>query len=193
MRDVRAKHPDVIFLAEAFTRPKVMKALAKLGFSQSYTYFTWRTFKEELQAYLSEITRYPERDYFRPNFFVTTPDILPVQLQSGEPWMFKSRAALAATLSSNYGIYNGFELLEHEPISGREEYLDSEKYEIRTRDWNKPGHIKSYIRDLNMARRANPALRQTSNLRFVAIDDGNVIGFLKESTDGENVVAIAVA
>ena len=96
-----------------------MKALAKLGFSQSYTYFTWRTGKDELQAYLSELTRYPEREYFRPNFFVNTPDILPVHLQSGEPWMFKSRVALAATLSGNYGIYNGFELIEHEPIPGR--------------------------------------------------------------------------
>ena len=131
LQEVRVRYPDVIFLSEAFTRPKVMKALAKLGFSQSYTYFTWRTGKEELQAYLTEITRYPEREYFRPNFFITTPDILPVQLQTGEPWMFKSRAALAATLSSNYGIYNGFELLEHEPIPGREEYVNSEKYEIK--------------------------------------------------------------
>ena len=96
-----------------------MKALAKLGFTQSYTYFTWRTGKDELQAYLSEITRYPEREYFRPNFFVNTPDILPLHLQTGEPWMFKARVALAATLSSNYGIYNGFELLEHEPIPGQ--------------------------------------------------------------------------
>ena len=139
-----------------------MKALAKLGFSQSYTYFTWRTAKEELQAYLSELTGYPEREYFRPNFFVTTPDILPVQLQTGETWMFKSRAALAATLSSNYGIYNGFELLEHEPIPGREEYLNSEKYEIRTRDWNKPGNIKDYLARLNTIRRDNGALQQTA-------------------------------
>ena len=161
IREVRTQHPDVIFLSEAFTRPKVMKALAKLGFSQSYTYFTWRTAKEEIQAYLSELTRYPEREYFRPNFFVTTPDILPVQLQSGEPWMFKSRVALAATLSSNYGIYNGFELLEHEPIPGREEYLNSEKYEIKTRDWNKPGNIKDYLGRLNAIRRGNAALLQT--------------------------------
>ena len=146
--------PDVIFLAEAFTRPKLMKGLAKLGFTQSYTYFTWRTQKWELEPYLNELTAYPERDYYRPNFFVNTPDILPYHLQSGEPWMFKSRAALAATLSSTYGIYNGFELLEHEPIPGREEYLNSEKYEIKMRDWNKPGNIKPYIGDLNRARRA---------------------------------------
>ena len=146
----------MIFLSEAFTRPKVMKALAKLGFTQSYTYFTWRTGKEELQAYLSELTGYPEREYFRPNFFVNTPDILPFHLQSGEPWMFKARVALAATLSGNYGIYNGFELLEHEPIPGKEEYLNSEKYEIKVRDWNKPGNIKDYIGQLNRLRHEQP-------------------------------------
>jgi starch synthase (maltosyl-transferring) len=146
-----------------------------------------------LQAYLSEITRYPEREYFRPNFFVNTPDILPVHLQSGEPWMFKARVALAATLSGNYGIYNGFELLEHEPIPGKEEYLNSEKYELKVRDWNKLGNIKSYIGRLNRIRRNNPALLQTSNLRFAQIDDDEVIGFVKESVDGENAVAVAVA
>ncbi len=139
IHEVQLRHPDVIFLAEAFTRPKLMKGLAKLGFTQSYTYFTWRTQKWELEQYLNELTAYPERDFYRPNFFVNTPDILPYHLQSGETWMFKSRVALAATLSSTYGIYNGFELLEHDPIPGREEYLDSEKYEIKVRDWNKAG------------------------------------------------------
>ena len=193
LRELRAHHPDVIFLSEAFTRPKVMKALAKLGFSQSYTYFTWRTRKDELQAYLSEITGYPERDYFRPNFFVTTPDILPVELQGGEPWMFKSRLALAATLSSNYGIYNGFELLEHDPIPGREEYINSEKYEIKIRDWNRPGNIKDYVTRLNRLRRHNSALQQTANLQFLQVDNANVIGFLKRSVDGGNAVACAIA
>jgi starch synthase (maltosyl-transferring) len=191
--EVQAVDPGVIFLAEAFTRPKLMKALAKLGFTQSYTYFTWRTTKEELQAYLSEITGYPEREYFRPNFFVNTPDILPYHLQSGEPWIFKARVALAATLSGNYGIYSGFELLEHEPIPGREEYLDSDKYEIKVRDWNKPGNIKDYIGGLNRLRRANPALLQTGNLRFAQIDDREVIGYVKESADASNAVAVAVA
>ena len=167
IREVKLREPDTIFLSEAFTRPKIMKALAKLGFSQSYTYFTWRERKAELESYLTEITRYPERDFFRPNFFVSTPDILPVHLQSGEPWAFKSRFALAATLSSNYGIFNGFELLEHEPLPGKEEYANSEKYEIRIRDWDKPGNIKDYIADLNRIRRDNPSLLQTSNLRFV--------------------------
>ncbi|HEU5019465.1 MAG TPA: alpha-1,4-glucan--maltose-1-phosphate maltosyltransferase [Pseudolabrys sp.] len=193
IHDVQSRHPDVLFLAEAFTRPKVMKALAKLGFSQSYTYFTWRTGKGELQEYLSELTGYPEREYFRPNFFVTTPDILPVQLQTGEPWLFKARAALAATLSSNYGIYNGYELLEHEPIPGREEFINSEKYELKTRDWNKPGNIKGYIKRLNFVRRENAALLQTARLRFLLIDDPAVIGFIKESIHDDNAVAAAIA
>src|SRR6516225_5506959 len=193
IREVQSVDADVIFLSEAFTRPKVMKALAKLGFNQSYTYFTWRTGKEELQTYLSEITGYPEREYFRPNFFVNTPDILPFHLQSGEPWIFKARVALAATLSGNYGIYNGFELLEHEAIPGKEEYLDSEKYELKVRDWDWPGNIKDYIGRLNRIRRDNAALLQTSNLRFAQIDDNEVIGFIKESVARYNAVAVAVA
>jgi starch synthase (maltosyl-transferring) len=193
IHEVQLRHPEVIFLAEAFTRPALMKGLAKLGFTQSYTYFTWRTQKWELEQYLIELTAYPERDFYRPNFFVNTPDILPWHLQSGETWMFKSRAALAATLSSTYGIYNGFELLEHDPIPGREEYLDSEKYEIKVRDWDKPGNIKPYIRDLNRARRESAALQQTSNLRFIPIEDGNVIGFVKESVNQTNSVVAAIA
>jgi starch synthase (maltosyl-transferring) len=193
IHEVQLRHPDVIFLAEAFTRPKLMKGLAKLGFTQSYTYFTWRTQKWELEQYLTELTRYPERDFYRPNFFVNTPDILPYHLQGGEPWMFKCRVALAALLSSTYGIYNGFELLEHEPIPGREEYLDSEKYEIKVRDWDKPGNIKDYIRDLNRVRRENAALQQTSNLRFIPIEDGNVTAFAKESVDQTNTVIGAIA
>jgi starch synthase (maltosyl-transferring) len=193
IREVQLRHPDVIFLAEAFTRPKVMKGLAKLGFTQSYTYFTWRTRKWEIEQYLRELTDYPERDFYRPNFFVNTPDILPFHLQSGEPWVFKSRLALAATLSGNYGIYSGFELLEHQPIPGKEEYLDSEKYEIKVRDWDQPGNLKSYIRDINLARRANAALLQTANLAFAPIDNENVIGFVKRSVDGSNAVAVAIA
>ncbi len=193
IHDIQSRHPQVIFLAEAFTRPKLMKGLAKLGFTQSYTYFTWRAQKWELEQYLNELTDYPERDFYRPNFFVNTPDILPWHLQSGETWMFKSRAALAATLSSTWGIYNGFELLEHEPIPGREEYLDSEKYEIKVRDWDRPGNIKPYIRDLNRARRENTALQQTSNLRFLPVEDGNVIACVKESVNQTNSVVAAIA
>lgn len=193
IQEVQARHPDVIFLSEAFTRPKLMKALAKRGFTQSYTYFTWRTEKWEIEDYLRELTRYPERDFYRPNFFTNTPDILPFHLQGGEPWMFKARLALAATLSGSYGIYNGYELIEHEPIPGREEYLDSEKYEIKVRDWNKDGNIKPYIATVNRIRRAHPALQQTANLRFLGIADDHVTGFVKEAPDGSDTVVVAIA
>lgn len=193
IHEVQIRHPDALFLAEAFTRPKLMKGLAKLGFTQSYTYFTWRTQRWELEQYLNELTAYPERDFYRPNFFVNTPDILPYHLQGGEAWMFRSRVALAATLSSVYGIYNGFELLEHEPLPGREEYQDSEKYEIKVRDWDKPGNIKPYIKELNRIRRENAALQQTSNLHFLSPEDGNVIAFVKESVNQTNSVVVAIA
>ena len=193
IREIQLRHPDVIFLAGAFARPKQMNGLAKLGFTQSCTFFTWRTEKWELDQYLRDLTAYPERDYYRPNFFVNTPDILPYQLQGGEPWMFKSRVALAATLSSSYGIHNGFELLEHEAIPGREEYLDSEKYQIKVRDWDRPGNIKPYIRDLNRARRESTALQQTGNLRFIPIDDDHVIGFVKDSLNQTNSVVVTIA
>ena len=194
IREVQTRYPDTVFLSEAFTRPKVMKALAKLGFTQSYTYFTWRTGKTEFEDYLNELARYPEREYFQPNFFVNTPDILPFHLQGGERRIFKTRVALAATLSSSYGIYSGFELLEHLPLGpGKEEYLDSEKYEIRPRDWNAPGNIKDYITQLNQIRRENAALQQTSNLRFVMVDSPEVTGFIKESVARDNAVAVAIA
>lgn len=193
IKDIQQRDPNVIFLAEAFTRPKLMKGLAKLGFTQSYTYFTWRTRKAEIEEYLRELTGYPEREYFRPNFFVSTPDILPFHLQNGEPWMFKARVALAATLSATYGVYNGFELLEHDPVPGKEEYLNSEKYEIKVRDWNRPGNIKDYIRDLNAARRSNAALLQTSRLQFVHVENDNVTGFVKSDATNSNVIAVSIA
>jgi starch synthase (maltosyl-transferring) len=146
-----------------------------------------------LSEYVSELTSYPIREYFRPNFFVTTPDILPIELQSGETWRFKARFALAATLSSLYGIYNGFELLEHEPLPGREEYLNSEKYEFKVRDWNKADNIKDYIARFNRLRRQNSALQQTANVRFLLIDHDGTIGFLKEGVEGDNAVAAAIA
>jgi starch synthase (maltosyl-transferring) len=191
--EVQERDPDVIFLAEAFTRPKVMKGLAKLGFTQSYTYFTWRTERWEIEQYVNELAGYPEREFYRPNFFVSTPDILPFHLQSGDPWIFKARVALAATLSGNYGIYNGFELLEHEPIPGREEYLNSEKYELKTRDWDKPGNIKPYIAQINQIRRDNPALQQTSDIRFLSVEDQSVIAYVKQSSDQTNVVVVVIA
>ncbi len=193
IREVQLARPDVIFVAESTARPKPMKSLAKLGFTQTSTYFPWRTRKWELEQYLGEVTAHPERDFHRPNFFVSTPDILPYHLQGGESWMFKSRAALAATLSSNYGIYNGFELLEHEAVSDKEEYLNSDKYEIKPRNWEQPGNIKSYLGDLNRIRRDNAGLQQTTQLRFVAVDDGNVIAFAKESLNLTNTVVAAIA
>jgi starch synthase (maltosyl-transferring) len=193
IQEVQRAHPDVIFLAEAFARPKLTKGLAKLGFTQSYTHFTSCTSKGELQQYLGELTCYPTRDFLRPNFFVNTTDILPCHLQSGEAWMFKSRAALAAMLSGSYGIYNGFELLEHDAFPGHEDYLDSDKFEIKLRDWNAPCNIKPYLGLLNRIRRGHAALQQTANLRFVTIDDGNVIAFVKQSADLASTVAVAIA
>jgi starch synthase (maltosyl-transferring) len=193
IHEVQDRQPDVVFLSEAFTRPKIMKALAKLGFTQSYTYFTWRTGKDELQAYLTELARYPEREYYRPNFFTNTPDILPFHLQGGERWMFMSRFALAATLGGPMESTMASSCSSTSRFPGREEYLDSEKYEMRVRDWNKPGNIKDYIARLNRIRRSNPALQQTSNLRFVPVDDSQVIGFVKESVEGRNSIAVAIA
>ena len=193
IKEVQSRDPDVLFLSEAFTRPKVMKGLAKLGFTQSYTYFTWRTERWEIEQYVTELAGYPEREFFRPNFFVSTPDILPFHLQRGDPWMFKARLALAATLSSNFGIYNGFELLEHPAIPGREEYVDSEKYELKCRDWENPGNIKAYIAQINRIRRENPALQQTSAIRFLPVEDNSVIAYVKHSADQTNVVVTVIA
>ena len=170
-----------------------MKGLAKLGFTQSYTYFTWRTQKWELEQYLTELTGYPERDFYRPNFFVNTPDILPYHLQSGETWMFKSRVALAATLSGTYGIYNGFELLEHEPIPGTRGISRFRKIRDQGARLGQARQHQALYPRLNRARRANAALQQTSNLRFIPIEDGNVIGFVKESVDETNSVVGAIA
>ena len=164
--DIRGRHPDVIFLAEAFTRPKLMYRLAKVGFTQSYTYFTWRNTKQEIIEYLTELNAPPVRDFFRPNFFVNTPDINPPFLQtSGRPG-FLIRAALACTLSGLWGMYSGFELCEAAPLPGREEYLDSEKYQIRVRDFAAPGNIVGEITALNRIRRAHPALQSHLGVTF---------------------------
>ncbi|PYE85761.1 alpha-1,4-glucan--maltose-1-phosphate maltosyltransferase [Pseudoroseicyclus aestuarii] len=164
--EVQARHPGAIFLSEAFTRPKVMKRLAKLGFNQSYSYFTWRNEKWELEEYLTELTTEECRHYMRPNFFTSTPDINPVFLQtSGRPG-FRIRAALAATLSGNWGVYNGFEICDAAPLPGKEEFLDSEKYEIKDWDFDAPGHVKDDLRLLNALRRENPCMRDFTNLKF---------------------------
>jgi starch synthase (maltosyl-transferring) len=169
-----------------------MKGLAKLGFTQSYTYFTWRNTKWELAEYLTELTSYPAREYFRPNFFTNTPDILPVFLQEGGRPAFRIRLVLAATLSPVYGIYNGFELCESTPIAGREEYLHSEKYEYKVWDWDRPGNIKEDVAILNRFRRNNRAMQDFNNLRFLNCGDPNILAYAKISADRENVVIVVV-
>ncbi|MGI9252757.1 MAG: alpha-1,4-glucan--maltose-1-phosphate maltosyltransferase, partial [Thermomicrobiales bacterium] len=158
--EVQETNPEVIFLAEAFTRPKVMKALAKAGFTQSYTYFTWRNFKQEITDYFTELTRQEPREYMRGNLFPNTPDILPAILQEGGRPAFRMRLCLAATLSSVYGIYSGFEQCENAAIPGKEEYLDSEKYQIKVRDWNAPGNIIDDVTRINRIRNEHPALQE---------------------------------
>jgi starch synthase (maltosyl-transferring) len=190
--EIQAVDPDVIFLSEAFTRPKVMQALAKAGFTQSYTYFTWRTFKAELTEYLTELCQGEMAEYFRGNLFTNTPDILPPILQQGGRPAFKQRVALAATLSSVYGIYSGYELCEDAAVPGTEEYQDSEKYEIRVRDWIAPGRITDYIARLNRIRRENPALQESRNLRFFEAGDDHVLFYGKRSADGSNIVLVVV-
>jgi starch synthase (maltosyl-transferring) len=192
IREVKRRCPEAIFLSEAFTRPKMMRALAKAGFSQSYTYFTWRNSKAELTEYLTELTRFPTSEYFRPNFFTNTPDILPEFLQQGGRAAFRIRLALAATLSPAYGIYNGFELCENTPIPGREEYLDSEKYEYKVWDWDRPGNIKDDILSVNRFRRENPAMRQFLNLRFLDCGEPNIIAYAKTAAEPPNVVVVIV-
>ncbi len=189
---VRAENPDVFFLAEAFTRPPMMEALAQIGFSQSYTYFTWRNTKAELTAYLTELTQPEAALTFRPNFFANTPDILPPILQSGSRAAFKLRLVLAATLSPAYGIYSGFELCEHAAIDGREEYLDSEKYEIKVRDWSAPGNLAGFIARVNQARADNPALHQFTNLHFLDVDNDQLIAYAKWDVSRVNWVIIVV-
>ena len=190
--DVQQAHPDVIFLSEAFTRPKVMRSLAKAGFTQSYTYFTWRNFKPELEEYFTELTQSEMREYYRGNLFPNTHDILPFILQEGGRPAFKMRFALAATLSSVYGIYSGFELCENTPVSGREEYLNSEKYEYKVWDWDRPGNIVPYITRVNAIRREHPALQLHDNLRFYPSDDEHITCYGKATPDGADRVLVVV-
>jgi starch synthase (maltosyl-transferring) len=190
--DVRAKHPDAIFLAEAFTRPNMMYRLAKVGFSQSYTYFTWRDGKQELVDYVTELTMTAPKDFYRPHFFVNTPDINPPYLQTSGRAGFRIRAVLAATLSGLFGVYSGFELCESAALPGREEYLDSEKYEIRPRDYNAPGNIVADITLLNRLRRAHPALQTHLNTRFFPAYNDNIIYYAKPEPDGTGMILVMV-
>ncbi|NBU32300.1 MAG: alpha-1,4-glucan--maltose-1-phosphate maltosyltransferase [Actinobacteria bacterium] len=189
---VNATDPDVIFLAEAFTNPSMMRALGEAGFQQSYTYFTWRSFKGEIIDYLTELSGSASA-YFRPNFFVNTPDILPQNIQTGSYRSFDIRATLAATLSPTWGVYAGFELYEAEPTKpGAEEYLDSEKYEYRPRNWDDPGlpTLAPYLTQLNQIRAKSPALHYLRNLRFHNIDSDAMLAYSKR--EGDNIVLVIV-
>jgi starch synthase (maltosyl-transferring) len=191
--DVRARHPEAVFLSEAFTRPKPMYRLAKLGFSQSYTYFTWRHSKAELTQYFTELTQGEVRDYFRPHLFVNTPDINPFFLQESDRAGFLIRAALATTLSGLWGMYSGFELCESAALPGKEEYLDSEKYEIRPRDSNAPGNIVAEITRLNAIRRLNPALQSHLGLAFYNAFNDRILYFGKATEERENAILVAIS
>ncbi|HWU39237.1 MAG TPA: alpha-amylase family glycosyl hydrolase, partial [Candidatus Acidoferrum sp.] len=190
--EIQAVYPDVIFLGEAFTRPKPMQALAKVGFTQSYTYFTWRNFKSELIQYYTQLTQTDLAEYYRGNLFTNTPDILPPILQQGGQPAFKMRLALASTLSPLYGIYSGYEFCENTAIPGTEEYQDSEKYEIKVRDRATPRNIRDYISRINAIRRENSALHVSRNLRFYDSDDDNVLFYGKRSLDGANAILVVV-
>jgi starch synthase (maltosyl-transferring) len=189
---IKDEHPDVIFLSEAFTRPKIMKALAKVGFTQSYTYFTWRNSKAEMAEYLTELTQTEMAEYFGPNFFTNTPDILHEVLQKGGRPAFQFRLILAATLSPSYGIYSGFELCENEAVPGTEEYKDSEKYQLKVWDWDRPGNIKPYIARVNRIRHQNAALQELRNVKFYDTDNENILFYRKFTTDRSNIILVAV-
>jgi starch synthase (maltosyl-transferring) len=184
IREIQADHPDVILLSEAFTKPKMMRLLAKVGFTQSYTYFTWRESAWELRQYLTELTESEMREYFRGNLFANTPDINPHHLDHGRP-AFVIRSVLAATLLSSYGIYSGWELCENARLGEREEYLDSEKYEIRARDWDGKGNIKPLITELNRIRHERPALRLYDNLRFQDVSGERTLFYRKALPHGK--------
>jgi starch synthase (maltosyl-transferring) len=191
--EVQAHDPEVTFLSEAFTKPKMMQTLGKVGFTQSYTYFTWRTTPQEMREYATELTQSEMRWYYRGNFWPNTPDILPHELQNASPAKFRIRAALAATLSSTWGMYSGFELCEGAPLPGREEYLDSEKFQLRHRDWNAPGNIKGFIREMNRVRREHPAMHLYDNLRFHRADHGQMLCYSKCTPDFKDRLLFVVS
>ncbi len=193
IREVKRIYPDVIFLSEAFTRPKVMYHLAKIGFTQSYTYFTWRNTKWEFMQYIKELTSSSLKEYFRPNFWPNTPDILPEHLQYGGRPVFIMRFILAATLSSNYGIFGPpFLLCVNEALPGREEYLNSEKYEVRHWDLEQQGNLKDLVARVNRIRRENPALQTTNNVKHYDVDNDYLIFYGKVTEDLSNIILIVV-
>jgi starch synthase (maltosyl-transferring) len=192
--EIRSQRPEIIFLAEAFTRPKLMYALAKLGFNQSYNYFPWRNTRQELTEYLTELTKTPVKEFFRANLWPNTPDILPQVLQFGGRPAFMQRLILAATLGTSYGIYGpAFELLENQPLKpGGEEYLNSEKYEIRNWDLNQPGNLTELIARVNRIRRENPALHSNERLEFHPTDNEQFIAYSKATDSLDNLILTVV-
>jgi len=193
IRTVQRHDPGVLFLSEAFTKPKMMQVLGKVGFTQSYTYFTWRETKQELCDYASELAQSDMRWYFRGNFWPNTPDILPGHLQNATAASFRLRAALASTLSSCWGIYSGYELCENDPYPGKEEYNHSEKYELKERDWNAPGNIKAFITQINRVRRDNAALQLYDNLFFHYADHDQVLCYSRVTPDFSNRLLFVVS
>jgi starch synthase (maltosyl-transferring) len=191
IREVQKQHPDVIFLAEAFTRPPVMAKLAEVGFTQSYTYFTWRVSAADLREYVEEIALSPKADFMRPNFWPNTPDILSGPLRNGTPQAFKLRFLLAALLVPSYGVYSGYELMENEPMAQtNEEYFHSEKYELRHRNYDDPRSIASWMAGINEIRRRHPAFARLRNVRFHGSSNANVLCWSKVSDDGSDIVLI---
>ncbi len=192
--EVQKKHPDALFLSEAFTRPKVMLLLAKLGFSQSYTYFCWKNTRWELTDYFTELTRPPMSEFFRPSLWPNTPDILTAYLQEGGPGAFRARLILAATLGASYGIYGpAFELCENAPREpGSEEYLNSEKYELKAWETGRPDGLKELITRINRIRRENPALQWNGGLEFHPVDNDRLLCYSKSSPDGANRLLVVV-
>jgi starch synthase (maltosyl-transferring) len=191
--EINKKHEDIIFLSEAFTRPKIMASLAKVGYTQSYTYFTWRVTKDEIIEYVNELVFGSSRYYFRPNFWPNTPDILPFHLQHQDENIFIIRLAMAATLSSCYGVYGPvYEFYDNLPVPGREEYLDSEKYEIKKHDWKKTNRMTDIITMLNRARKTHPALQSTWNLQFCTIHEPNLLAYLKATEDLSDIFLVVV-
>jgi starch synthase (maltosyl-transferring) len=192
--EVNKEYDDIIFLAEAFTRPKIMDSLGKIGYTQSYTYFTWRVTKDEITQYMNELVESPSRNFFRPNFWPNTPDILPFHLQHQGENIFIIRMALAATLSSNYGIYGPpYEFYDNVPMAaGKEEYFDSEKYEVKRFDWKKTNRMTDIITMLNYARKSHKALQSTWNIQFCAIENSHLIAFIKATDDLSDIILTVV-
>lgn len=188
--EVQKEYPDTIFLSEAFTRPKVMAELAKAGFSQSYTYFTWRNTRKELEEYMTELTRTESREYFRPNFWPNTPDILPYELMNAGPNAFAKRLVLAATLSSNYGMYGpSYEFMENTPnANGKEEYHNSEKYEARHYDWGHRNRLTELITQVNQIRKQHPAMQDTWNIHFTRTDNESIMSYIKLTEDQSDII-----